>query len=238
MPRIHTTTGLLASILLTASAAMASPSPSSPEDGPFLDKRVESYDTLNMQRKAHGIIMSICFAILFPLFAMSLYLVPYSKVVSRIHAPLQIFTLCLAIVGFGLGVNVEVNFDLQSQYHPKIGITVMVCLIVVQPLAGYLQHRYFKKNGGTSIFGHVHRWFGRAILLLGMINGGLGLKLARDFAGDLGATRGEEIAYGVVAGVFGLSWFAAAILKKLIFRGRTGDRVNFESADEMIEARS
>jgi hypothetical protein len=191
-----------------------------------------------MQRKAHGIIMSICFVILFPVFAMTLYLVPYSKVVSRIHAPLQILTLCIAIVGFGLGVNVEINFSLQSQYHPKIGISVISYLIVVQPLAGYLQHRWFKKDGGDSIFGHVHRWLGRAAILLGIINGGFGLLLARDFMGDTGATRGEEIAYGVVAGVVGLSWLAAILVKKVVLKGRTDCREKSGGSSEMGERRS
>ena len=46
-----------------------------------------------------------------------------------------------------------------------------------------------------------HRWGGRIILLLGAINGGLGLQLAAD-------TVKGEIAYGVITAFFFLLWFA------------------------------
>ena len=45
-----------------------------------------------------------------------------------------------------------------------------------------------------TFIGEWHKWFGRALVLLGAINGGLGLQLS-------GNTTGGEIAYGVVAGV-------------------------------------
>jgi predicted Na+-dependent transporter len=219
--------GLVTTILLTT-AVMASKSTPPTEDNPLDQKRSESFQELDRYRIAHGIIMSISFVILLPAFALTLYLVPYSKVASRIHAPLQLLTVCLIIAGFGLGIDVEINFDLQGQYHPKIGIAVVVYLIVVQPLMGFLQHRWFKKHaerGASSIFGHVHRWLGRAVILLGIINGGLGLQLARDLAGDAGATTGTEIAYGVVAGFVGLLWLVVVLVKKVFLKGRTiGDR--------------
>lgn len=51
---------------------------------------------------------------------------------------------------------------------------------------------------------YAHLWLGRILITLGIINGGLGLKLAGN------VHRGTYIAYGVVAGLFWLAWMLAA----------------------------
>lgn len=198
----------------------------------LLTKREQSFATLNTLRKAHGSIMATCFVILLPLFALTIHLVPYSKTASRIHAPLQLTTLCLVIAGFGLGIHVEQAFYLTHEHHPAIGAVVVVYLIVFQPLMGYLHHRGFKKQNQQQLseqddqttptdttvrgriwwfLGHLHRWLGRAALILGMINGGLGLQLARKGMGDLGAPKSLLIAYGVVAGVVGVVYLSVVV---------------------------
>jgi hypothetical protein len=48
-------------------------------------------------------------------------------------------------------------------------------------------------------------WYGRILIILGVINGGLGLKLA-------GNSKKGEIAYGVVAGVMLVIYIATAVL--------------------------
>ena len=50
-----------------------------------------------------------------------------------------------------------------------------------------------------------HIWMGRLLITLGMINGGLGLLLSGN------STRGEQIAYGVIAGVIWVSWIFIVI---------------------------
>jgi hypothetical protein len=177
----------------------------------------------NRNLRAHGIIMSICFVVLFPLFAITLYLVPYSKRASRIHAPLQLITLILTVVGLGLGVDSENALNLNGEAHFGLGIAVVVLMLLIQPAMGYLQHRYFKKNGsGSSIFGHVHRWFGRIAIILGIVDGGLGLQLARKTSGDDGASWGTVIAYIVVASVIAFLYVCVVLLKKVILTGTTG----------------
>ncbi|KAL1970120.1 hypothetical protein VTN77DRAFT_6525 [Rasamsonia byssochlamydoides] len=210
--------------LATASSSSSSSSiPTTTQSSTIhLHKRLP-FPTLNTYRKAHGILMSISFLVLFPAFALTLYLVPYSKTASRIHAPLQVATLVLVVAGFGLGIQVERSFELARQHHPVIGTVVVVYLLVCQPVMGYLQHRYFVRRrkqqgqgeevteGTTSVFGYLHRWVGRAMLVLGIVNGGLGLQLARKEAGDQGAPRGVEIAYGVVAGVVGVVYLVVVV---------------------------
>ena len=73
----------------------------------------------------------------------------------------------------------------------------------MQPFLGIIHHFLYKRDGQRTLFGLAHCWYGRAIIILAVINGGLGLKLARN-------TRGGEIAYGVVAGVALLVYLGAA----------------------------
>jgi hypothetical protein len=41
-----------------------------------------------------------------------------------------------------------------------------------------IQHRVFRRTKQETIFGIVHRFFGPTIIVLALINGGLGLNLA------------------------------------------------------------
>jgi hypothetical protein len=50
-------------------------------------------------------------------------------------------------------------------------------------------------------------WYGRILIILGVVNGGLGLKLAAN-------SHGGEIAYGVVAGVMAIAYAGIVALKR------------------------
>ena len=51
----------------------------------------------------------------------------------------------------------------------------------------------------------MHRWFGRFLILLGAINGGLGLQLSAN-------TIAGEIAYGVIAGTMFLLYVGVDVM--------------------------
>jgi hypothetical protein len=84
-------------------------------------------------------------------------------------------------------------FQLYQQAHTKIG-TIVVCLMVVQPALGFAHHSYYKKHKERGSISYVHIYYGRALMLLGVINGGLGLQLAA-------APQAFITAYIVVAAV-------------------------------------
>lgn len=96
--------------------------------------------------------------------------------------------------------------------HPIIGLLV-VSLLAFQPFLGVMHHNVFKRSNRRSIWTSAHVWFGRSVITLGIINGGLGLKLSDN------TTKGE-IAYGVVAGVMWLIWMASAVASDV--RGQGG----------------
>jgi hypothetical protein len=171
-----------------------------------------STGSVDKLRKAHAIIMILVFVIFFPSFALLLHVVPYSKIVY-VHACFQLFTLALAIAGFGIGISMARNLGFIGMYHPIIGMVTVPCLILFQPVMGYLQHRYFHKTGGKSAFAYLHRWLGRCLITLGIINAGLGFRLTG--IGLSIAPVGAVIAYSVVAGIIGLGYALIVVLLPL-----------------------
>lgn len=164
--------------------------------------------SFNRMVTAHAVLMVIAFVILYPFSALTLYFFPTLGIMTT-HAPLQVFNTCLVIAGMGLGISIAKDSDQLDTYHPIIGLVVISCLLAFQPALGYLQHRYFRKTGSKSLFAYTHRWLGRTLIVLGIINVGLGFRLSG--IGD-GNPTGAVIAYAVVAGVFALSYILVVVL--------------------------
>jgi hypothetical protein len=86
--------------------------------------------------------------------------------------------------------------------------TVVWALMVIQPIWGGLHHRNFAKHQRRTGISHAHIWHGRALMILGIVNGGLGIQLA-------GASKKLIISYGVVGLVTSLMYTAGAVRKML-----------------------
>lgn len=97
------------------------------------------------------------------------------------------------------------GLKLFNNTHTLFG-TVVVALLAIQPALGYLHHLHYLKNEGRGIVSHGHIWWGRILMVLGAINGGLGLQLSD-------ANDSYIIAYSVVAAVMFLVY---AIVKTII----------------------
>lgn len=67
-----------------------------------------------------------------------------------------------------------------------------------------MHHSNYKKLGRRTIWSHLHLWNGRTMIALGIINGGLGLLVAR-------ASDQARTAYAAVAGVMSILWILASI---------------------------
>lgn len=164
--------------------------------------------TFNRKVTAHAVLMIIAFVILYPFSALIIYFFPSLGIMTT-HAPLQIFNTCLVIAGMALGISIARDSGALNAYHPIIGLVVISCLLAFQPALGYLQHRYFRKTGSKSLFAYIHRWLGRTLIVLGIINVGLGFTLSGIGEGN---PTGAVIAYAVVAGVFVMSYILVLIL--------------------------
>lgn len=162
---------------------------------------------------AHGVLAAVAFLVLFPLGAL---LIRIPGVSVWVHAGMQSFAYCCFIAAAGLGIYFATTEDgLLTQAHPIIGM-VLLGVLAFQPLGGLLHHRAYKAKPGRTAVSHAHIWLGRAAVLLGIINGGLGIQLA----GDVG--RGYTIAYGIVAGVMGTAFLGIMVWGEMQSRRRSG----------------
>ncbi|KAG6021495.1 hypothetical protein E4U40_005257 [Claviceps sp. LM458 group G5] len=169
---------------------------------------------------AHGIIMSLVFLIGFPVGSMLMPLLGKWLV----HASWQIVAFILMWVGFGVGYVLSRRWDMFfTQAHTRLGL-ILCILISFQPVLGWLHHQYYVQHQRRGAISHAHVWFGRILIILGMINGGLGLQLA-------GNDRAFVIAYCVILAVFAASYLASAVLGAARRRSK---RVSQRSSDDRI----
>ena len=188
----------------------------------------------------HGTVMGFAFAFLFPLGAILIRVASFRGLIW-VHAAIELLAYALALVGLGLGIYVAVYPESQVYHffrgrrakeanmlqitgegngHPIIGIVVISCLYL-QPILAILHHEVYKKTLKRTIWGTSHVWWGRLIITLGIINGGLGLQLS-------GNTTKGEIAYGVIAGVIWLVWVGVSLMSYLSSKGslaETGEKI-------------
>lgn len=172
----------------------------------------------------HGIFASLAFLVFFPVGAIVIRVGRFSSAL-KVHIAIQILSWALFITSFGLGLYYGITGDYMTEAHPIIGI-VLVAMVTIQPLAGWLHHKQFIRSGQRSTVSHGHIWIGRIAIILGMINGGLGLELG-------GVETRYVIAYSVVAGVMGLTYIVSIVYgevarsrrpKNIAVRGR--EKVN------------
>jgi Cytochrome domain of cellobiose dehydrogenase len=185
-------------------------------------KSSESESNNSQVRRSHGIIMAVVFLFLFPIGALMTYL-PFSRKILFAHVPLQLLSVSLLIVAMALGVKLGVDIDAYDEYHQIIGYITVSCLVLFQPALGLIQHVRFRKVEKRTIFGYVHQWLGRILILLGIVNGGLGLRISGEI-GSEDVPRWSVIAYGVAAGVVGLLYIAVVSGSGLIRKRKSGSK--------------
>lgn len=103
--------------------------------------------------------------------------------------------------------------------------TIVVVMLIVQPFIGLAHHLIFRRKQKRTVLTFVHIWYGRALILLGMINGGLGLQLANN-------TRAGKIVYSVIAGISGTAFLG---LVAWSMAGKLRDRAEKPSATPMTQ---
>lgn len=164
---------------------------------------------------AHGVMASLAWVIIFPTGAILLRIAPCSNIVKT-HAAVQILGYTVYTAAFGMGMYMATQFDVLNSIHPIIGIVVFV-LASIQPISGLLHHLGFKNTQHRNAWSVIHLTFGRVAIILGIVNGGIELQQSAN------APTGAFIAYGIVAGLFGVSFLIAMILgeRRHYFRKRT-----------------
>jgi hypothetical protein len=126
----------------------------------------------------HGVVMSLAFILIFPSGALLMRLL--RKMGFLVHVGVQTIGLLFAIIGLGTGIYISQQYNRSRHFgtsHQTLGLLVFVALLV-QAALGAIQHRVFRRTKQETIFGIIHRFSGPTIIVLALINGGLGLDLA------------------------------------------------------------
>ncbi|KAG9771314.1 hypothetical protein ABEF93_007861 [Exophiala dermatitidis] len=167
----------------------------------------------------HAVLASLVWVIFIPSLAILLRLDLKSPMVLRIHAVGQIVSYIIYIGAAGMGIWLAQQssaFGVWNDPHPRLGLAILA-MGLFQPVFGAIHHSIYKKRAlnaqagrqpkapGRTWVGRVHLWLGRLLLCLGVINGGLGIRLASQSPFQTNKTSNKvRIAYGVVAGVIAL----------------------------------
>lgn len=83
--------------------------------------------------------------------------------------------------------------------------------MVLQPVLGWFHHKYYMKHKARGPISYGHLWYGRTLMLGGLINVGLGLQLAS------GSTMLMTM-YAIVAAVMGALYISVKLFKFMIKR--------------------
>lgn len=177
---------------------------------------------------SHAILGCLVWAFIVPVGGILFRLNIKSRWIYRTHAILQITALLAYIAAVGLGVWMCENFstkyyNMWDDPHVQLGLAILVLAFFLPPL-GYVHHLIYKKavaaeaaglstkRPGRTWFGTVHLWTGRALIVLGMVNGGLGIRMARKSPYQKWHTlRKAAIGYGVGCGVIAIIYCAIVI---------------------------
>ncbi|KAK5116384.1 hypothetical protein LTR62_007931 [Meristemomyces frigidus] len=173
---------------------------------------------------AHATLATLSFAFLFPLGGILIRLTSW-RGTWWIHALVQGFAYLLYIIAFGLGLYLSLNapaeLDLLSNAHPILGI-MLFALLPFQPVLGWVHHVMFKARGQRTVWSYGHVWLGRIAITVGIINGGLGLRLAQR-SGVWAPGNGVIIAYAVLAGGMWLVYAGSAVFGEVKRKRGGGD---------------
>ena len=187
----------------------------------------------------HASLMGAAFVLFMPLGVFLIRLTSFKGIVWA-HAGIQAFAYTVALAAFGLGAWMATVTKQWKAFngHPIIG-TIVIGLLLLQPALGYIHHLIYVKEHKRTLWIYSHIWYGRALIILAVINGGLGLQLS-------GNTVKGEIAYGVIAGVMFLLYLAvlaiAYLRKDKRPVGETGEKMvggpkSEKNDEEMMDSR-
>ncbi|KAK3067112.1 hypothetical protein LTR53_016212 [Teratosphaeriaceae sp. CCFEE 6253] len=161
---------------------------------------------------AHAVLATLAFGFLFPVGGIMIRIASFPGL-WWVHGLFQTVAYVLYIAAFAIGAYMANQMHLlgnsYTNAHPIIGIVLFVVLLF-QPILGFLHHTMFKKHSRRVIWSYGHIWLGRAAITLGIINGGLGLRLSQRMHA-FAPSNGAVIGYSVVAGFMWLLYAASAV---------------------------
>lgn len=88
---------------------------------------------------------------------------------------------------------------------------ILLTLLCVQPATEIINHHFYHINQRVIIVAHVHIWLGRALLVAGVVQGGLGSLFAASFR-HANVELWPRIAYGLVAAIMWIVYMVFGVV--------------------------
>ncbi|KAJ9419219.1 hypothetical protein FOXG_07333 [Fusarium oxysporum f. sp. lycopersici 4287] len=171
----------------------------------------------------HGVIMSVVFLLGFPIGSLLMPLLGKWLV----HASWQIIMFIGMWAGFGVGkIAADRGGDWFTEPHVQLG-TIVCILMIIQPILGWWHHKNYLRYERRTAVSHAHLWYGRALMIIGIVNGGIGLQLS-------GASTGLIIAYAVVS-IIVFAMYTAGSVRKMIRMRRKESRLMSDVSSSALE---
>jgi hypothetical protein len=169
---------------------------------------------------AHAAISPLVFALFMPLGAIMIQIFTFRGVLW-FHTGWMVFSYILSLAALGTGIYLAYYIHMLDSTHAIIGL-IVICSCTIQPVTGLAHHLLYKSVGRPNKATYPHVWWGRAIITLGAINGGIGFQLAH-------CTTETTIGYGVGAGFVWILWMSVILIAFIRSRkrleGETGEKI-------------
>ena len=164
----------------------------------------------------HATVAPLVFALFMPLGAIMIHIFTFRGVLW-FHAGWMVSSYILSLAALGTGIYLAYYIQKLDSTHAIIGLAV-ICGCILQPVTGLAHHLLYKTVGRPNKATYPHVWWGRAIITLGAINGGIGLQLSH-------YTMETVIAYGVGAGVVWVLWMGVILTAFIRSRQKLEERL-------------
>ncbi|KAF5667414.1 cellobiose dehydrogenase [Fusarium denticulatum] len=180
----------------------------------------------NHTGSAHGVIMAVVFLVGFPIGSVLMPLLGK----WLIHASWQIIAFVGMWIGFGIG-KIAADRDGDWFHEPHVILGTIVCvLMIVQPVLGWVHHRNYVKYQRRTTISYGHIWYGRGIMIVGIINGGIGLQLSS-------TSTGLIVGYSIV-GILVSAIYAAGAARKMVQMKRKEHELLSDPSNSALELRA
>jgi hypothetical protein len=209
-------------------SSLSSPSSSAAGGGTYDYKQSASFKKSTRVLITHAVLGTLAWSLFAPLGAVLIRLDIPGVNLLRLHIICQLSVYAMTIATSGLGIWLAIGASkygsVWTDCHVIIGL-IILSIATIQPWLGWIHHRVFKhrlikfregvdtKRPGRTTITRYHLWIGRLLILLGVINGGLGIQLASTTPFQTETTTSKaEIAYGVLAGIVCLLFAGVSVV--------------------------
>lgn len=103
------------------------------------------------------------------------------------------------LVQCGNAVLIHIQSKHFNSAHQGIGLLIVAGLLIQLSL-GLMHHAFYLKTNEPTVFGKIHFFLGPTVMILGLINAGIGFNFAE--------RSGLTLPYGIIAGVVSLIFFS------------------------------